>query len=69
MYKKIQQKYQISLKEKRCQKKELLHLILSAIIYDKVPHILASYNDEQVLIQSSGNKPPEILAKKDFLDR
>ncbi|HGJ5873563.1 MAG TPA: peptidase domain-containing ABC transporter [Arsenophonus apicola] len=69
--KKIQQKYQIILKQKRCHKKELSRLILPAIFYDNdnVPYILASYNDEQVLIQSAGNKPPEIWQKQDFLQR
>ncbi|WP_342357606.1 cysteine peptidase family C39 domain-containing protein [Arsenophonus nasoniae] len=67
--KKIQQMYQIIIKEKRCHKKELSRLILPAIIYDNVPYILASYNDEQVLIQSAGNKPPEIWQKQDFLQR
>lgn len=56
-------------KRKRCHKKELSRLILPAIIYDNVPYILASYNDEQVLIQSAGNKPPEIWQKQDFLQR
>ncbi|WP_187153188.1 hypothetical protein [Candidatus Arsenophonus triatominarum] len=56
MYKKIQQKYQITVKKKRCQKKELSRLILLAIIYDNanIPYISTSYNDEQVLIQPAG---------------
>ncbi len=69
--KKIQQKYQITVKKKRCQKKELSRLTLPAIIYDNtnIPYILASYNDEQVLIQAAGNKPPEIWQKQAFLQQ
>lgn len=72
MYKKNPTKISNYIKrKKRCHKKQLSRLVLPTIIYDNddIPYILASYNDEQVLIQSAGNKPPEIWTKKDFLDR
>lgn len=71
MYKKNPTKISNYRKEKTLPKKELSRLTLPAIIYDNanIPYILGSYNDEQVLIQAAGNKPPEIWQKQAFLQQ